>query len=189
MVKIGIVTGSTRDARLNGQVAEYVLQKAQNLNIEGAEFEIVDIKDYDLPIFNETMPPAMANKQYEGEENQRWSEKIDSLDGYIFITPEYNKAVSPALKNALDYLGSEWSDKAAGIVGYGSTLGVAATLNLRTILSNMNVATVGPFGAFNLFTDFEEMTTFRPAEVHNATIQAVIETTVNWSKGLKSIRG
>ncbi|PRY82993.1 NADPH-dependent FMN reductase [Alkalibacterium olivapovliticus] len=186
MVKIGIITGSTRDARVNGQVAEYVLEKSKN--VDGANFEIVDIKDYDLPLFNEAMPPAMANKQYSNEENQRWSEKIDSLDGFIFITPEYNKAITPSLKNAIDYLGPEWGNKAAGIIGYGSTLGVAATLSLRSILSNANVATVGPFGAFNLFTDFEQMTTFRPAEVHNATIQAVINTTVAWSKGLQTAR-
>lgn len=186
MVKIGIVTGSTRDARVNDQVAEYVLEKAKN--IEGANFEIVDIKDYDLPMFNEAMPPAMANREYGKEETNRWSKKIDSLDGFIFITPEYNKSITPSLKNAIDYLGPEWGNKAAGIVGYGSTLGVAATLSLRTILSNANVATVGPFGAFSLFTDFEQMSTFRPAEVHNATIQAVIETTVAWSKGLQTAR-
>lgn len=188
MVKIGIITGSTRPVRLNGQVAEYILQKAKNMNIEGAEFEIVDIKDYDLPMFNQATPPGMANKQYESPEHTRWSEKIDSLDGFIFITPEYNNSITPSLKNALDYLASEWGNKAAGIVGYGSTLGVAASLSLRTILANFNIATVGPFGAFNLFTDFQEMATFRPSEVHNATMQAVIETTVNWSKGLKSVR-
>lgn len=186
MVKIGIITGSTRDSRVNGQVAEYIFEKSKA--IEGANFEIVDIKDYDLPLFNETVPPAMANKQYDKEANSQWSEKIDSLDGFVFVTPEYNSAVTPSLKNAIDYLGPEWGNKAAGIVGYGATLGVAATLNLRTILSNANVAMVGPFGAFSLFTDFEEMSTFRPSEVHNATIQSVLDTVVSWSKGLKSIR-
>ncbi|MCC5894693.1 MAG: NAD(P)H-dependent oxidoreductase [Alkalibacterium sp.] len=186
MVKIGIITGSTRDARVNAQVAEYILEKSKNS--EGANFELVDIKDYDLPIFNETVPPAMANKEYDKEANTKWSQKIDSLDGFIFVTPEYNNAITPSLKNAIDYLGPEWRNKAAGIVGYGATLGVAATLNLRNILSNANVATVGPFGAFSLFTDFEEMSTFRPSEVHNATIQAVIETTVAWSKGLQTTR-
>ncbi|GAA0496239.1 NAD(P)H-dependent oxidoreductase [Alkalibacterium indicireducens] len=187
MVKIGIITGSTRDTRVNNQVAEYVLEKAKET--EDAEFEIVDIKDYDLPMFNEALPPLMANKQYDKEGNQKWSEKIDSLDGFIFITPEYNKSITPSLKNAIDYLASEWGNKAAGIVGYGSTLGVAATISLRTILSNANVATVGPAGGFSLFTDFEEMTTFRPSEVHNPTIKSVIDTTVSWSRGLKTIRG
>lgn len=186
MVKIGVITGSSRDVRVNKQVAEYVLEKAKH--VEGAEFELVDIKDFDLPLFNEAMPPAMANKSYNKDENNRWSEKIDSLDGFVFVTPEYNNAITPSLKNAIDYLGPEWGNKAAGIVAYGSTLGVAAQLSLRHILSNANVATVGPAGAFSLFTDFEEMATFRPSEVHNATIQAVLETTAAWSKGLKSVR-
>lgn len=186
MVKIGVITGSSRDVRVNKQVAEYVLEKAKH--VEGADFELVDIKEFDLPLFNEAMPPAMANKSYNKDENNRWSEKIDSLDGFVFVTPEYNNAITPSLKNAIDYLGPEWGNKAAGIVAYGSTLGVAAQLSLRNILSNANVATVGPAGAFSLFTDFEEMATFRPSEVHNATIQAVLETTATWSKGLKSVR-
>ena len=186
MVKIGVITGSTRDVRVNKQVAEYILEKAKT--VEGAEFELVDIKEYDLPLFNEAMPPAMANKDYDKDENNRWSEKVDSLDGFVFVTPEYNNAITPSLKNAIDYLGPEWGNKAAGIVAYGSTLGVAAQLSLRHILSNANVATVGPAGAFSLFTDFEEMSTFRPSEVHNPTIQAVLETTASWSRGLKSAR-
>ena len=186
MVKIGIITGSSRDARVNRQVAEYVLEKGKN--IDGAEFELVDIKEFDLPMFNETVPPAMANKTYDKNEHTRWSKKVDSLDGFIFVTPEYNNAITPSLKNAIDYLGSEWGNKAAGIVSYGSTLGIAAQLSLRHILSNVNVATVGAAGAFSLFTDFEEMSTFRPSEIHNPTMQAVLETTVAWSKGLKSVR-
>ena len=187
MTKIGIVTGSTRDSRVNLQVAEWLKDFAEKLD-RGAEFEIVDIKDYEAPLFKESLPPLMANKQYGSDVINNWSAKIDSLDGYIFVTPEYNKAVSPALKNLLDYIGPEFGNKSAGIVGYGSTLGVAATLSLRQILSNFNVATVGPFGAFSLFTDFEEMSKFAPAEIHNPTIEAVITTTVNWANGLKSIR-
>lgn len=186
MVKIGIITGSTRDARVNTQVAEYLLNKAKD--IQGAEFEIVDIKDFNLPALNENVPAAMANKQYETPEAKAWSEKVDSLDGFIFVTPEYNKNASPSLLNAIAYLAPEFSNKAAGIVSYGSTLGVAANFALRTTLSNFNVAVVGPFGAFSLFTDFEQMSTFAPAEVHEPTIQAVLATTVAWSTALKTLR-
>ncbi|AKG75154.1 NADPH-dependent FMN reductase [Salinicoccus halodurans] len=187
MVKIGIVTGSTRKARVNMQVAEWVKDFADKLDLD-AEFEIVDIKEYDFPMFNEDLPPAMANKQYSTDAINAWSRKIDELDGYIFITPEYNKSVTASLKNAIDYIGPEWGNKSAGIVGYGSTLAVAATLSLRQILGNLNVATVAPFGAFSLFTDFENMSTFKPAEIHDATIENVVNTTVNWAKGLKTIR-
>jgi NAD(P)H-dependent FMN reductase len=187
MVKIGIITGSTRPARVNLQVAEWVKDFAEKMDLD-AQFEIVDIKEYDFPMFNENVPPAMANKEYSQDTVNAWSQKIDELDGFIFITPEYNKSITSSLKNAIDYIGPEWGNKAAGIVGYGSTLAVAATLSLRQILGNLNIATVTPFGAFSLFTDFENMTTFKPAEIHNATMENVITTTVNWSKGLKTIR-
>ncbi|GAA3730335.1 NAD(P)H-dependent oxidoreductase [Salinicoccus jeotgali] len=187
MVKIGIVTGSTRPARVNLQVAEWVKDFAEKMDLE-AEFEIVDIKEYDFPMFNEDLPPAMANKSYSKDTVNAWSKKIDELDGFIFITPEYNKSITSSLKNAIDYIGPEWGHKAAGIIGYGSTLGVAASLSLRQILGNLNVATVTPFGAFSLFTDFEDMKTFKPNPIHNATVENVITTTVNWSKGLKTIR-
>ena len=121
MTKIGIVTRSTRNSRVNMQVAEWLKDLAEILNT-GAEFEIVDLNDYEVPLFNEDVPPAMANKQYSTDVINNWSAKIDSLDGYIFVTPEYNKAISPSLKNQLDYIGPEFANKAAGIVGYGSTL-------------------------------------------------------------------
>ncbi|WP_411843006.1 NADPH-dependent FMN reductase [Salinicoccus sp. HZC-1] len=187
MVKIGIITGSTRKARVNLQVAEWVRDFADKMDID-AEFEIVDIQEYDFPMFNEDLPPAMANKEYSTDAIKAWSNKIDELDGFIFITPEYNKSVTASLKNAIDYIGPEWGNKSAGIVGYGSTLAVAATLSLRQILGNLNVATVAPFGAFSLFTDFENMSTFKPAEIHDTTIENVVTTTVNWAQGLKTIR-
>lgn len=186
--KIGIITGSTRDARVNTQVAEYLLAKTKELNIEDAAFEIVDIKEFNLPELNENVPPAMGFKDFNAPEAKAWSDKMDSLDGFVFVTPEYNKNISPSLQNALSYLSPELANKAASIVSYGSTLGVAANFVLRTTLSNFNTAVVGPFGAFSLFTDFEEMSTFRPSDVHNPTIQNVLETTVAWSKALKTVR-
>ncbi|CAD2071943.1 NADPH-dependent FMN reductase [Phocicoccus pinnipedialis] len=183
MTKIGIVTGSTREGRVSRQVADYILDRANKLDIDGVEFEVVDIKDYPLPLLD-SMPPAMLNKNYDLDEVTAWSKKIDSLDGFIFVTPEYNKAPAGVLKNHLDQLGSEWMGKAAGLVGYGSTLGVTAVQALRLILSNFNMPTVGPFGAFSLFTDFENMSEFKPAEVHNDTIDTVIKTTADWAQKL-----
>lgn len=187
MVKIGIITGSTRDVRVNLQVAEWVKNFADNKNVD-AVFEIVDIKESGLGRFNEAIPPLMANKAYSTEAHNAWSKKIDELDGFIFVTPEYNKSIASSLKDHLDYLGAEWHHKAAGIVSYGSTLGIAASLALRTILSNLKVATVTPQGAFSLFNDFEGMTTFKPLEVHNPRFGELIDDVVAWSTALKSVR-
>lgn len=187
MTKIGIITGSTRDTRVNLQVAEWIKAFADNKDVD-AEFEIIDIKESGLGRFNEAIPPLMTNKEYATEANNTWSKKIDALDGFIFVTPEYNKNMPSGLKDHLDYLGSEWHHKAAGIVSYGSTLGIAASLALRTTLANLKVATVEPQGAFSLFNDFENMTTFKPMEVHNKRFGELIDDVVAWSTALKSVR-
>ncbi|MDM8102641.1 NADPH-dependent FMN reductase [Oceanobacillus oncorhynchi] len=187
MTRIGIITGSTRDVRVNLQVAEWVKDFADNKDVD-AEFEIVDIKESGLGRFNEAIPPLMTNKEYATEEQSAWSRKIDSFDGFIFVTPEYNKNFPSGLKDHLDYLGSEWHHKAAGIVSYGSTLGIAASLALRTTLSNLKIATVEPQGAFSLFNDFENMATFAPMEVHKPRFGEMIDDIVAWSNALKSVR-
>lgn len=185
MVKIGIIIGSTRDGRVSTQVAEWVMSFTEGRS--DAEFELIDIKDYNFEEFN-NMPPGMLNRQYEDENVTAWSQKIDELDGFIFITPEYNKDISPSLKNAIDHLGPEWQNKAAGSVSYGSTLGVAATMALRQILSNLNIAVVSPFGALSLFADFENMSEFKPGEYHNESIEATINQVVLWAKAMRTIR-
>lgn len=185
MLKIGIIVGSTRDGRVSTQVADWVLSFTEGR--EDAEFEVIDIKDYNFEEFN-NLPPGMLNKQYEAENVTDWSKKVDELDGFIFVTPEYNKSISPSLKNAIDHLGPEWSNKAAGSVSYGSTLGVGATMALRQILSNLNVAVVSPFGALSLFADFENMSEFKPGEYHNESIESTIDQVVLWAKAMKTIR-
>lgn len=185
MVKIGIITGSTRDSRVNVQVAEWVESIADQRT--DAEFELVDIKDYNLPRFNEPIP-AIMSQDYQTPEAKVWSNKINELDGFVFVTPEYNKAITSGLKDAIDYLYVEWNNKAAGIVSYGSTLGVTAANNLRLILTVPKVATVGTQPALSLFTDFEEMSTFKPAPFHEETVQTMLNEVIAWSTALKAIR-
>ena len=185
MLKIGIIIGSTRDGRLSPQVAEWTKSIA-DANAE-AEFEIIDIKDYNLKEFN-MLPPGMLNREYNNEDVEAWSKKVDALDGFIFVTPEYNKNITPSLKNAIDHLGPEWANKPAGSVSYGSTLGVAATVALRQTLTNLGVAIVPAMGALNLFTDFEEMSTFKPGDHHLDSMNATINGVVSWAKAFKTIR-
>lgn len=83
-----------------------------------AEYEMVDIKDYNLPLLDEPIPPSMC--QYSKEQTKIWSAKIDSFDAYVFVTPEYNHGMPGALKNAIDFLFKEWNNKVAGFVSYGS---------------------------------------------------------------------
>src|SRR2546425_9428277 len=99
MLKIGIIVGSTRPGRKAAAVAKWVHDILKSR--KDAEFEIVDIEDYKLPLLDEPLPPTMH--QYRNAHTKTWSEKIASLDAYIFVTPEYNHATSAALKNAIDF--------------------------------------------------------------------------------------
>ncbi len=107
MLKIGIIIGSTRPGRVGEAVAKWVYEQSKARS--DAEFELIDIKDYDLPLLDEPVPAG--SKQYSKEHTKKWAAKIDGLDGFIFVTPEYNHGTSAALKNALDYLYFEWTNK------------------------------------------------------------------------------
>ena len=115
MLRIAIITGSTRPGRLNEAVARWVYDIAAKRS--DASFEVVDIAAFDLPLLDEAFPPTM--NQYAKPHTKAWAAKIATFDAFVFVTPEYNHSTSGALKNAIDFLFREWNDKAAGFVGYG----------------------------------------------------------------------
>ena len=92
MIKIGIITGSTRDSRVNIQVAEWVKSIADKRT--DVEFELVDIKDYNLPKFNEPIP-AIMSQDYQAPEAKVWSKKINELDGLFLSLPNTTKPLRP----------------------------------------------------------------------------------------------
>ncbi len=186
MVRIGIIIGSTRPGRNGEAVARWVYEHARKRT--DAEFELVDLKDFNLPMYDEPVPPSFG-KNYQHEHTRRWSEKIDALDGFIFVTPEYNHATSGALKNAIDYLYLEWNNKAAAFVGYGSLGGARAIENLRAIMAELQVADVRQQVSLSLFTDFEDFKVFKPnEEVHLPALNTMLDQLIAWSAALKRVR-
>src|SRR5882762_5850109 len=159
MPRVAIIVGSTRPGRKGEAVARWVYEIASSRG--AAEFELVDIKDYDLPLLDEPMSAILG--QYSNDHTKAWSAKIASSDAFVFVTPEYNHATSGALKNAIDYLYKEWNSKAAGFVGYGGAGGVRAVENLRLVMGELMVADVRAQVAVSLYTDFENFSVFKPA--------------------------
>jgi NAD(P)H-dependent FMN reductase len=185
MLKIAIIIGSTRPGRRGQAVARWVHEIAQKRS--DAEYELVDIADFNLPLFDEPKPPMLG--QYTKQHTLAWSKAINSFDGYVFVTPEYNHATSGALKNAIDYLFNEWKDKAAGIVSYGGgTGGARAAENLRLILSELHVAHVRAQVTLSLFTDFENYSIVKPASHQETAANTLFEQVVAWSGALKALR-
>jgi|GEM_PF-85184 len=184
MIKVGIVLGSTRPGRNGEAVARWTLDVAKRRT--DAEFELVDLLDYNLPLLDEPMPPAMGN--YTKEHTKVWSAKIDSLDGFVFVTAEYNHGIPAALKNAIDFLAREWNDKAAGFVSYGSSHGSRAVEHLRGVLAELQVATVRAQLGLSLLTDFEQFRTFTPTAKHEAMLTPVLDQVVRWGGAMRSLR-
>ena len=183
-LKVGIVTGSTRPNRKSPDVASWVLDIARKRN--DAEYELVDIQDYELPLLDEPLPPAMGN--YQHAHTKKWAAKIASLDAFVFVSPEYNHGIPAALKNAIDFLFAEWNHKAAGFVGYGSAGGSRAVEHLRLVLAELHVATVRSQVLLSLFHDFESFTTFKPGAHHEKSVGAVLDQVLAWSGALKQLR-
>lgn len=184
MIKCGIILGSTRPGRKGEAAANWVYQLARRR--ADAEFELVDIKDFDLPLLDELIPPSRG--QYANAHTKAWAAKIASFDAYIFVTPEYNHATSAALKNAIDFLYREWNNKAAGFVGYGGSGGVRAVENLRLVMAEMQVATVRAQVALSLRTDWENFTVFKPDPKHEAALAAMLDQLVAWGEAMKTVR-
>ena len=171
MLKIAVIIGSTRPGRVGESVGKWVCEVTKSRT--DAEFELVDVKKFNLPLLDEPVPPAMG--QYSKEHTKTWAAKINSFDGYVFVTPEYNHGICGALKNAIDFVYREWNNKAAGFVGYGSVGGARAVEHLRLVMAEVQVATVRNQVALSLFTDFENYTTFKPAARHDKELNQMLE--------------
>ncbi|MDF2727665.1 MAG: putative NADPH-dependent reductase [Nitrososphaera sp.] len=184
VIKIAIILGSTRPGRNGEAVARWVYEIAKK-RID-AEFEFVDIKDFNLPLLDEPVPPSQG--QYSKEHTKRWSAKIDSFDGYIFVTAEYNHGIPGALKNAIDFLYQEWNNKTAGFVSYGSAGGVRSVEHLRLVMAELQIADVRAQVTLSLFTDFENFTKFKPAAFQEQYVNTLLDQVIAWGRALKFLR-
>lgn len=184
MVKLQAVVGTTRPGRNSKAVGEWVYTVANKR--KDISFELVDVADYNLPVFDEPVSPAYAPNT--NEQAKKWGAKIAEADGYIFVTAEYNHGIPGVFKNAVDFLYKEWNNKAVGFVGYGSAGGSRAIEQWRQVAAELQMADVRSQVLLSLFTDFENMSVFRPIASHEKTLNTVIDQTASWATALKAIR-
>jgi NAD(P)H-dependent FMN reductase len=184
MNRIGIILGSTRPNRNGEQVANWVFDLASRRG--DAVYELIDLRDFDLPNYDEPFPAAMG--QYQNEHTKRWARTIDAFDGFVIVTPEYNHSLPGSLKNALDYIYAEWNNKAVGFVSYGSALGVRSVEHLRQIAGHLQMADVGQTVSLSLFTEFENMQDFTPASISVDALNTMLDQLSAWTRAMKSLR-
>ncbi|MFD1722002.1 NADPH-dependent FMN reductase [Amnibacterium endophyticum] len=186
-LKIGVVLGSTRQGRLGEHVANWIMDRTADR--DGADYELVDLRDYPMPFFDGVSPAYVPPSD---PEVQRFAAKIAEFDGYVFITPEYNHSFSGVLKNALDSIYPEFNNKAAGFASYGSLSGARAVEQLRLVSSELQLAHVRTQLAFSIFTDFSGFGTpdveFTPGPQHEVGAEGLFGQLEAWAGALRQVR-
>lgn len=190
-LRVAVIAGSTRPQRRATLVVEWVRDRAQEHLGQRGDIAVVDLADLGLPLLDEPMPAAIG--EYRNPHTERWARLVDSFDGFLFVTPEYNHSMPAALKNAIDFLFAEWNDKAAGFVSYGLNGGTRAVEHLRLTLAEVKVACVRSQVALGLFTDFDipdmsEPGELKPAEHHERILARMLDELVDWSSALRPLR-
>lgn len=145
-MKIAVVIGSVREGRVTDRLAKWVIDEAG----KQADVEAIDMKDYPMPFMDEPISPRYNPNRTPKPEVKKWLDKIAEFDGYVFVTPEYNRTTSGVLKNAIDYLDFQMEKKPVALVGHGSSGGAQAIASLRMALPGVGAVTV-PQALF--FTD------------------------------------
>lgn len=137
------------------------------------EAELLDLRDFPMPFFDEAITPTMLKEPYSNPDVARWTNKIAEGDAFVVITPEYNHGYPAVLKNALDYVKKEWSNKKVGFVGYG-TLGAARAIEqLRQVVIELQMYPVR--NAVHI-TKFWELTNF---DSYNQPLKSLLDQLTN----------
>lgn len=139
-MKLQIIIGSTRPGRVSDRIGKWVAGEAKNL--PECEVEILDLKDYDLPFLDEPISPQYNPNRQPNPEVKKWLDELAKADGYVLVTPEYNRAYSAVLKNALDFVDFQFKQKPVALVAHGSTGGAQAIAGLRIVLPGLLAVTV-----------------------------------------------
>lgn len=136
MLQLKIIHASTREGRKGMAISKWIEREAKKY--PEFEAELVDLKELNLPFFDEPEHPRF--RRYSHQHTKDWSHVIDAADALIFVTPEYNHGMPATLKNALDYLSSEWHHKPVAMVCYGGiSAGTRAIQQLKQVTSALKM--------------------------------------------------
>lgn len=134
---IQVIVGSTREGRFSEKAAAWVIDRLQGR--DDLEAELLDLRDYPMPFFDQLRPPAYGERDYPPEV-KRWADAVDGGDGYLVVTSEYNHGYPAVLKNALDSVFPEFNRKPIAFVGYGNSGGARAIEQLRMVSVELEMA-------------------------------------------------
>ncbi|RKD20305.1 NADPH-dependent FMN reductase [Pelobium manganitolerans] len=184
--QLKIIIGSTRQGRKGTAVADWFSTIAQEHS--DFEVEVLDLKQIDLPLFDEEEHPRL--KKYKHEHTKNWSKSIDAADAYVIVTPEYNFSYPATIKNALDYLSLEWAEKPLAFVSYGGLSGgMRAVQELKPVITTLGMMPIPQAVNIPMFTTMlNEQGIFTGNERLEQSANAMLNALLRWTKALKQMR-
>jgi NAD(P)H-dependent FMN reductase len=184
--KLQIVIASTRPGRVGLPVANWFDAVAR---AHGAfEVELVDLLELGLPFMDEPNHPRL--KQYTKAHTKAWSAKVDSADAFAFVTPEYNYGMPAALKNAIDYLHTEWFYKPVGFVSYGGiSAGTRAVQMAKQVVTTLKMFPLAEAVSIPFVAQFiDDEGELQPNEVMEKAAAAVLDELARVAGALAPLR-
>ena len=185
--RLGIIICSVREGRVGRPVAEWFESVAQAHG--GFELDLIDLADVALPLLTEPHHPRL--RKYTQPTTHAWSDRIDPLDAFVFVSPEYNSGPPPALVNALDHLFVEWNYKPATFVSYGGVSGGTRAVQItRQMLITLKMAPIVeavaiPFVAKLLEGDPKR---FVGGESFDKSARGLLDELLRWTTALRTLR-
>ncbi len=140
MLNIKIIIGSTRQKRFSDKPAAWIFELAKSK--PDVSVELLDLRDYPLPFFDEPISPAYRTEPYTNPVVVKWVSKIQEADAFIIVTPEYNHGYTGVLKNAMDYPYPQWNNKPVAFVAHGGVGGGRVVEQLREVAVELQMAPI-----------------------------------------------
>lgn len=194
LMKLLIVNASTRQARATDRVVKWVEGNVNGYQLD-AEVETIDLKELSLPFFDEPISPMMNQDRTTEGPVKTWLDALDSADGYIIVTPEYNHAMPAPLKNAIDFIDYQVMKKPFIVVGHGGVGGARAIEQVKLTL-NANIGAVPVPDSVNVigFVGYKDLIT-EDGTANDDSVRAVepalqsaVETLYWYAGALKAAR-
>jgi NAD(P)H-dependent FMN reductase len=184
-VKLQVIFASTREGRQGLPIAEWVIERAR----AHGKFQpqLIDLREVNLPLFDEPKHPRF--RQYEHAHTKAWSAVIDAADAFVFVTPEYNYNMPPALVNAIDYLFAEWAYKPASVVSYGGVSGGTRSAQMtRLMLAGLKVMPLPEAVSIPFFSKMIVDGKFVAGELQEKSAAGMLDELERWSGALATLR-
>ncbi len=140
-IKLLAFSGSARQSSWNQQLVEMAAHYARSQNIETT---VINLGDFDLPIFDEDLERESGTP----DAAARLKQLMFGHQGFLISSPEYNSSIAPLLKNAIDWASRKGPDetpqqafrgKVIGLMSAspGGLGGLRGLVHVRSIFGNL----------------------------------------------------